>query len=202
MTELVLASASRARQSMLSAAGVPFSVDVAAIDEEAAKESLKGERAAPRAVAETLAELKARRVGQRRPGALVLGCDQVLALGTESGAAIFDKPADRDAAAAQLRALSGRRHVLVSAAVVVRDGRLLWHHADMAELTMRPLSDSFIDGYLQAAGDDVLHSVGAYQLEGRGAQLFSNVRGDFFTVLGLPLLPLLGFLREHGVVPT
>ncbi len=202
MTELVLASASRARQSMLKAAGIGFSVDVAAIDEEAAKESLKGERAAPRAVAETLAELKARRVGQRRPDALVLGCDQVLALGTESGSAIFDKPADRAAAAAQLRALSGRRHVLVSAAVVVRDGRLLWHHADMAELTMRPLSDEFIDGYLLAAGDDVLHSVGAYQLEGRGAQLFSNVRGDFFTVLGLPLLPLLGFLREHGVVPT
>ena len=202
MTELVLASASRARQSMLSAAGVRFSIDVAAVDEEAAKESLKGERAAPRAVAETLAELKARRVGQRRPDSLVLGCDQVLALGTASGDAIFDKPVNRDAAAAQLRALSGRRHVLVSAAVVVRYGRLLWHHADMAELTMRPLSDEFIDGYLRAAGDDVLHSVGAYQLEGLGAQLFSNVRGDFFTVLGLPLLPLLGFLREHGVVPT
>ncbi len=134
--------------------------------------------------------------------ALVLGCDQVLALGTESGSAIFDKPADRAAAAAQLRDLAGRRHVLVSAAVVVRDGQLLWHHADMAELTMRPLSDEFIDGYLQAAGDDVLHSVGAYQLEGLGAQLFSQVRGDFFTILGLPLLPLLGFLREHGVVPT
>lgn len=202
MTELVLASASRARQSMLKAAGVPFSVDVAAIDEAAAKDSLKGERAPPRAVAETLAELKARRVGQRRPDALVLGCDQVLSLGTEAGAAIFDKPADRAAAAAQLRALSGQRHILISAAVVVREGRLLWHHADMAELTMRPLSDDFIDGYLQSAGDDVLHSVGAYQLEGLGAQLFSAVRGDFFTILGLPLLPLLGFLREHGVVPT
>ena len=169
MTELVLASASRARQSMLREAGVPFSVDVAAIDEAAAKDSLKGERASPRAIAETLAELKARRVGQRRPDSLVLGCDQVLSLGTEAGAAIFDKPADRAAAASQLRALSGQRHHLISAAVVVRDGRLLWHHADMAELTMRPLSDEFIDRYLAAAGDDVLHSVGAYQLEKRGA---------------------------------
>lgn len=202
MTELVLASASRTRQSMLSAAGVSFSVDAAATDEAEAKESLKGEGAAPRAVAETLAELKARRVGQRRKGALVLGCDQVLALGTDSRATIVDKPADRAAAAAQLRALSGRRHILISAAVVVRDGQLLWHHADMAELTMRPLSDEFIDGYLRAAGDDVLQSVGAYQLEGLGAQLFSSVRGDFFTILGLPLLPLLGFLREHGAVPA
>ncbi len=202
MTELVLASASRTRQSMLSAAGVRFTVDAASIDEAAAKESLRGERASPRAVAETLAELKARRVGQRHPGALVLGCDQVLALGSDFGATIFDKPADRAAAASQLRTLAGRSHRLISAAVVVRDGQLLWHHADMAQLTMRPLADDFIDGYLAAAGDDVLQSVGGYRLEGLGAQLFSAVHGDFFTILGLPLLPLLGFLREHGVVPA
>ncbi len=202
MTELVLASASRARQAMLDAAGVRFSVDVPAIDEAATRESLKGERASPRAVAETLAELKARRVGRRHPAALVLGCDQVLALGADPDATILDKPADRAEAAAQLRALAGRSHRLISAAVVVRDGQLLWHHADMAELAMRPLSDEFIAGYLAAAGDDILQSVGGYRLEGLGAQLFSSVRGDFFTVLGLPLLPLLGFLREQGAVPT
>lgn len=202
MTELVLASASQARQSMLRSAGVPFTVDVAAIDEAEIKAALQADRAPPRAIAETLAELKAVKVSRRHEKALVLGCDQVLALGTEAGAETFDKPENRAAAAVQLKALSGRQHVLISAAVVVRDGQLIWHHADMAELTMRPLSDTFIDRYLEAAGDDVLRSVGAYQLEGMGAQLFSRVRGDFFTVLGLPLLPTLGFLREHGIVPA
>lgn len=201
MTELVLASASRARQTMLTAAGVPFATDPASIDEEETRAALRAERAPPRAIAETLAELKALRVTRRHPGALVLGCDQVLALGTEAGSTMFDKPADLAAAAAQLRALAGRNHWLISAAVVVRDGQRLWHHADMAELAMRPLSDEFIDRYLAMAGADVCASVGAYRLEGPGAQLFASVRGDFFTVLGLPLLPLLGFLREHGVVP-
>jgi septum formation protein len=201
MTELVLASASRTRQAMLTGAGVPFATDPAAIDEEETRTALRAEAAPPRAVAETLAELKARRVARRHPGALVLGSDQVLALGTEAGSPMFDKPVDRAAAAAQLRALAGRRHWLISAAVVVRDGQRLWHHADMAELAMRPLSDEFIDRYLAMAGADVCASVGAYRLEGLGAQLFTAVRGDFFTVLGLPLLPLLAFLREHGVVP-
>jgi septum formation protein len=202
MTELVLASASRTRQLLLTAAGVPFTIDAAAIDEDETKQSLRAEQAPPRAVAETLAELKARRVAHRHAGALVLGCDQVLALGLESGAAILDKPGDRAAAADQLRTLSGRSHRLISAAVVVRDGRMLWHHADMAELTMRPLSETFIDRYLAAAGDTVVQSVGSYRLEGLGAQLFASVRGDYFTILGLPLLPLLAFLREHGVVPA
>jgi septum formation protein len=202
MTELVLASASPTRQAMLTAAGVTFVADPAAIDEEETRASLRAERAPPRAVAETLAELKALRVTRRHPGALVLGCDQILAAGSEAGSAMFDKPADRAAAKTQLRQLAGRSHILVSAAVIVRDGQRLWHHAAMAELAMRPLSDDFIDRYLDAAGDDVLGSVGGYRLEGLGAQLFTSVKGDHFTVLGMPLLPLLGFLREHGAVPA
>ncbi|MEX0808828.1 MAG: Maf family protein [Dongiaceae bacterium] len=199
---IVLASASRARATMLEAAGVAFTIDAAAIDEDEVKAALAAERATPAQVAETLAELKALRVARRHPGSLVLGADQVLALEDAPGATIFDKPKDREDAVRQLAALAGRSHRLHSVAVVVRDGARLWHHGDMAELTMRPLTRDFIDHYLDRAGPAVTHSVGAYQLEGLGAQLFTRVRGDFFTVLGLPLLPLLGFLRGHGVVPT
>jgi len=202
MTDLILASASPTRQAMLRAAGVAFVADPAAVDEDETRASLKAERAPPRAIAEALAELKARRVAHRHSGTLVLGCDQVLAMSPEIGAEMLDKPADMAAARAQLRLLSGRAHHLISVAVVVRDGQRLWHHAGMARLTVRPLSDCFIDSYLASVGTDALGSVGAYRLEGPGAQLFSSVEGDFFTVLGLPLLPLLGFLREHGVVPT
>jgi septum formation protein len=112
----------------------------------------------------------------------------------------FDKPADRDHAAAHLAALSGRTHRLISSAVCVRDGARIWHHTAVATLTMRPLSRSFIDRYLEAAGPAVLRSVGAYQLEGLGAQLFSRIEGDYFTVLGLPLLPILAFLRDNQVI--
>lgn len=195
---IVLASASRARAAMLEAAGVPFLVDAASIDETEVKAALAGERASPAQVAETLAELKALRVARRHPGLLVLGADQVLALDD----ALLDKPKDRADAARQLALLAGKTHRLHSVGVVVRDGVRLWHHGDMAELSMRPLSDRSIEAYLDRAGDDVCASVGAYRLEGLGAQLFSRVRGDFFTVLGLPLLPLLGYLREQGVVPT
>ncbi|MDZ4737979.1 MAG: Maf family protein [Rhodospirillaceae bacterium] len=195
---IVLASASRARATMLEAAGVPFAIDAAAIDEDDVKAALVAERATPAQVAETLAELKALRVARRHPGSLVIGADQVLA----HDDALFDKPKDRADAARQLATLAGKSHRLYSVAVVVRDGARLWHHGDMAELTMRPLTAEFIDQYLDRAGDAVTQSVGAYQLEGLGAQLFTRVRGDFFTVLGLPLLPLLGFLRGHGVVPA
>jgi septum formation protein len=195
---IVLASASRTRAAMLEAAGVPFRIDAAAIDEVEIRAALLAERAIPAQIAETLSELKAQRVARRHPGSLVLGADQVLAMGDT----LFDKPGDRAAAARQLAALSGNSHRLYSAVVVVRDGARLWHHVGMAELTMRRIDAGFIDGYLDDAGDAVLHSVGAYQLEGLGAQLFSRVDGDFFTVLGLPLLPLLGFLREHRVIPS
>jgi septum formation protein len=177
---------------------VPILVDPARIDETQAKRSLAAEHAGPDETAETLAELKALAVSRRHPGALVLGADQLL----DCDGLRFDKPGDLAQARTQLRALAGRTHSLVSAAVVVRDGRRLWHAVDRARLTMRPLGDGFIESYLAAAGPAVLGSVGAYQLEGLGAQLFRRIEGDYFTILGLPLLPLLDFLRGHGVVPA
>ena len=195
---VVLASRSPARQRMLAHAGVPVDTDVPGVDEAEVKAAFAADGAEPDQVAEALAEMKARRVADRQPGALVIGADQMLAC----AGTWYDKPADRTAAQAQLRALSGRTHRLVVTTVVIRDGTRLWHQTDAAELTMRPLSDGFIAQYLDAVGDAALDSVGGYQLEGLGAQLFTGVRGDYFTVLGLPLLPLLNFLREHEVVPT
>ncbi|MGY0777229.1 Maf-like protein [Azospirillum argentinense] len=193
---VVLASGSRTRAEMLERAGVRVTLAPAAVDEEEIKLAARAEGAPVEDVAEALAELKAQRVTRKHPGALVIGADQML----ECEGRWFDKPADRDAARAQLQDLRGKTHRLVSCAVVIRDGERLWHHVDRARLTMRPFSDAFLDSYLNAAGDDVLGSVGAYHLEGLGAQLFHRVDGDFFTILGLPLLPLLGFLRVHGVI--
>ncbi len=193
---LVLASGSATRAALLTAAGLRFTAQAAAVDEGAVKESLQAEGATPAQTAETLAELKAQRVAAGHPGALVIGADQMLSC----NALWFDKPPDRDHAAAQLRALSGKTHELSTAVCVVRDSGRLWHHNAVARLTMRPLSDAFINAYLDAAGPQVQASVGAYQLEGKGAQLFARVEGDFFTVLGLPLLPLLDFLRANGVL--
>ncbi|QCO15128.1 Maf-like protein [Azospirillum brasilense] len=193
---VVLASGSRTRAEMLERAGVRVALAPAAVDEEEIKLAARAEGAPVEDVAEALAELKAQRVTRKHPGALVIGADQML----ECEGRWFDKPADRDAARAQLQDLRGKTHRLVSCAVVIRDGERLWHHVDRARLAMRPFSDAFLDSYLNAAGDDVLGSVGAYHLEGMGAQLFHRVDGDFFTILGLPLLPLLGFLRVHGVI--
>lgn len=195
---LVLASASRARAALLHNAGLAFTQDVARIDEAAVKAALLAEGADTARAAETLAELKAQRVAPRHPGALVLGADQML----ESGSRWFDKAADSAEAAANLRALAGKTHRLVSAICLVRDGVRLWHHVAEARLTMRPLSDAFIAAYLEDIGSAALDSAGAYQVEGRGAQLFSRIEGDHFTILGLPLLPLLDVLRNHRVVPT
>ncbi|WP_188259798.1 Maf family protein [Azospirillum tabaci] len=193
---VVLASGSRTRAEMLERAGVRVTLAPAAVDEEEIKLAARAEGAPVEDVAEALAELKAQRVTRKHPGALVIGADQML----ECEGRWFDKPADRDAARVQLQDLRGKTHRLVSCAVVIRDGERLWHHVDRARLAMRPFSDVFLDSYLNAAGDDVLGSVGAYHLEGLGAQLFHRVDGDFFTILGLPLLPLLGFLRVHGVI--
>ena len=193
---IVLASASAIRRTLLTNAGIPCIADPGAVDEDEIKLAMKKEGAAPSAVAETLAELKAMRVAPRHGNALVFGADQML----ECNGIWFDKPADRDHAAAHLKALGGRTHRLISAVVCIRNGARVWHHTATASLTMRPLSPAFIEAYLDAAGPAVLKSVGAYQLEGLGAQLFSRIEGDYFTVLGLPLLPILAFLRGSNVI--
>ena len=179
---------------MLEAAGVAFVVDVAAIDEDAVKQGLRLETGNPARAAETLAELKAARVSARHPGVLVVGADQMLDYDGEW----FDKPGTLADARQQLITLRHHTHRLTSAVVAVRDGRRVWYHVEQALLSMRNFTDAFLDAYLARVGEAALDSVGAYQLEGLGAQLFLKVEGDFFTVLGLPLLPLLDFLRENG----
>ncbi|HET8726975.1 MAG TPA: Maf family protein [Alphaproteobacteria bacterium] len=196
MSAIVLASGSRTRRDLLANAGVEVTVDPAAIDEDMVKASLRADGAKAGDVAEALAEMKAMRVSRRHPGALVVGADQML----ECGGVWFDKPPDPDHARAQLVALRGKTHTLVSTAVAVRDGVRLWHRTDEARLVMRDFSDAFLDFYLDRVGTAALGSVGAYQLEGPGAQLFARVEGDYFTVLGLPLLPLLDYLRVQGVL--
>ena len=197
VVSLVLASGSVSRRRMLEAAGLVFEVDPPRVDEEAAKMSVRREGLKPRDQADVLAELKALSVSRRRSG-FVIGGDQMLAIEGE----ILDKPKDRGEARAHLQRLSGRTHELISAAVVARDGAVIWRHIETPRLRMRVLSDAFIESYLDAAGEAAQTSVGAYQLECLGAQLFERVDGDFFSVLGLPLLPLLGFLREHGMAPA
>ena len=198
MTALVLASASRARSDMLRNAGVVFAVQPARVDEVAIKEGMQADGAPPVDAAQALADLKAMRVTPDEPDALVIGADQIL----ECDGVWFDKPESMEDAKKQLETLSGRTHHLHTAATVVREGSVIWRDATDVSLTMRALSATFIADYLAAEGETVLQSVGAYQIEGRGAQLFAGLRGDFFSILGLPLLPLLGFLRGHGVVPA
>jgi septum formation protein len=191
---LVLASGSAARRQMLEAAGLAFTVEIPRVDEEAAKASLRAERLKPRDQADALAELKALSVSRRHAG-FVVGADQMLAVEGET----LDKPKDEAEARAHLLRLRGRTHELITAAVVAREGAVIWRRVDTPKLKMRAFSDAFLDDYLSRAGEKVLRSVGAYQLEGLGAQLFERVDGDYFSVLGLPLLPLLAFLREHGI---
>lgn len=193
---LLLASQSASRQRLLREAAVPFEVVPAGVDEETAKASLVAEGLSPRDLADALAELKAVRPSMRAPGALVLGCDQTLSLGDE----VFHKPADMEGARRHLLALSGRTHQLNSAAVLVRDGAVLWRHVGIANLTMRNLTPAFIGRHLARVGQKALASVGAYQIEGEGIQLFEKVEGDHFTIVGLPLLPLLSELRNLGAI--
>jgi septum formation protein len=189
---LVLASKSAIRRTLLETAGVSIEVRPADIDERGIE--TKSSMQAPDAVAALLAREKASAIARSMPGRLVLGADQVLGLGNQR----FSKPNDRAAARVQLRALSGRTHALYSAVVFVQDGEVLFEHIGIARLTMRTFSNSFLDDYLEAVGEAAMASVGAYQLEGLGIQLFDHVEGDYFTVLGLPLLPALDFLRRHG----
>jgi Nucleotide-binding protein implicated in inhibition of septum formation len=192
---LILASASPSRRQMLQNAGLDFTVETSGVDEDEVKRSLSVEKATPQDIAETLAELKAKRVSMRRPAAMVIGADTTLACNGR----LFDKPPTMEAARAQLHALAGQTHELHSSVVVARGGVRLWHCNERARLTMRPLTDRFLDAYLARAGEAVTGSVGAYQLEGVGAHLFTKIEGDYFTILGLPLLPLLSFLSGHGI---
>lgn len=194
---LILASASAARARLLKSAGVDAAVVPANIDEAAIKQRFRAANRVAADCARALAEAKARRVSARHPQALVIGADQILVCGSEW----LDKPEGLGAARAQLQALRGRTHVLETAVCAVRDDERLWSVAVAPQLRMREFSDAFLDEYLAAEGDDVLASVGAYRLEGRGVLLFERIDGDYFAILGLPLLPLLAFLREQGQLP-
>jgi septum formation protein len=196
---IVLASQSASRRALLGAAGVPFEALSPGVDEEAAKEALRADGLDARALADALAELKALRVSRRVPGGLVLGCDQTLSLDDGS---MIDKAVDREDAARILRLLSGRVHHLHSAAVMVLNGEPIWRHIERVRMTVRPLSDAFIDAYLDQDWDQCQWCVGCYRIEGPGAQLFAKVEGSQFAIQGLPLLPLLDFLRIRGVLPA
>lgn len=189
---IVLASRSAARQAMLTRAGISFVSMPADLDEGALTAHLDATGAQPESIALSLARAKAEAIAALCPGALVVGSDQLLTLDGEK----LDKAADRAEARATLLRLSGRTHILTSAACVVRDGALRWSHVEQATMTMRELDGSDIDLYLDRAGPELTHCVGCYALEGQGAWLFDRVEGDFFTILGMPLLPLLGFLSS------
>ena len=195
---LVLASQAAVRASMLRAVGLSFSVEPARVDEGAVKDAMRTEDPEGRETARALASLKARRVSAGAPGAFVIGADQLLVCGDEW----FDKPVDVEDARGQLKRLRGRRHTLVTAVCVVRDETEIWTDVACPQLTMRPFSDAFLERYLARAGDGILACVGGYEAEGLGAQLLAEIEGDWFAVLGLPLMPLLAFLREHGLVET
>jgi septum formation protein len=189
-TSLVLASQSPTRRAVLTAAGIPLEIRPSDLDERALEAGTSGE---PSDLAVLLAREKARSVGEKMPGRLVLGADQILALAGRR----FNKPVDRAGAREQLQMLRGRTHELHSAIAVARGTAILFHHVEATRLTMRDVSDAFLDEYLERAGSAVTTSVGGYQLEGIGIHLFERIRGDYFAILGLPLLPLLAFLRTE-----
>ncbi len=195
--DIVLASGSESRRRLLASAGVEAIAVRPNVDEDAMKAGLRAEGLPVRDQAMRLAELKSAKVSQRQPG-LVIGGDQMLSLGDEA----FDKPKDLSGARDHLRKLSGKAHTLETAIVVCENGRPVWRHLARPRLTMRPLSAEFIEQYVDQVGEPLLSTVGAYQLEGLGAQLFNKIEGDYFSILGLPLLPLLDYLRIRGILKT
>ncbi|KSB88293.1 septum formation protein Maf [Caulobacter vibrioides] len=194
-TPIVLASTSWTRQTILKNAGVPFEAVASGVDEEAAKAGLLAEEVTPRDVADALAEMKAVKVSHKRSG-LVIGSDQTL----ELKGRLFDKVDTIEAARARLMELRGEIHKLHSGVVVARDGRPIWRIVETAKLSVRPFSEAWLDGYLERNGEQILSSVGCYMLEGEGLQMFDRIDGDYFTILGLPMIGLLDFLRLHGAL--
>lgn len=195
-TPIVLASGSAIRSQLLQNAGVDFDVTVPRIDEDAVKAALLAEDASPRDVADALAEMKARKVADKRPDSMIIGCDQVLSFDNR----ILSKPLDRSDALEQLRTMRGQRHMLLSAVVIYHEGKAIWRHVGQVRLRMRNVSDTYLEGYIDRNWDDIRHSVGAYQLEAEGVRLFQSIEGDYFHVLGMPLLELLAFLTLRGVI--
>lgn len=194
---LVLASASATRQRLLAAAGVRFEAVPVRVDEVAIRRGLEAEGASPRDIADVLAEMKARRIGERHPDRMVLGCDQVL----DHRGKVLGKSATRDEARAQLLALRNDRHSLLSAAVIYDGGRPVWRHVGVARLAMRDFSDAWLDTYLDRNWPGLADTVGGYKLEEEGVRLFARIEGDHFTILGLPMLELLSYLTVRGVIP-
>jgi septum formation protein len=196
---IILASGSASRRAMLEAAGVPFEVVRPQVDEDAAKDALKADGIEARGLADALAELKAVAVSRRMPGRTVIGSDSIVAL---ADGVMLDKPDTRDQAAAQLRMMRGGTHQLVSAVVGARDGVPVWRHVDVAKLHVRSFSDAFLETYLDAEWPAIAGCVGCFRIEGPGVQLFSRLEGSQFTILGMPLLPVLGWLRDVGEMPA
>lgn len=191
---LILASGSEIRAQLLQNAGVPVRIIKPRIDEEMVKASLLAENAPPRDIADTLAEMKALKISEKHPDALVIGCDQVLDLGGQ----LLSKPETPSQARSQLEQMRGERHMLLSAAVICAAGKPIWRHIGQVRLRMRDFSDEFLEGYIERNWPEISHCVGGYQLEGEGVRLFSRIDGDYFTVLGLPLMEMLNYLTLRG----
>ena len=194
---LILASGSEIRQNLLRNAGVSFTAMPVKIDEAAIRDAMVAENAHPRDIADQLAEFKARKAAQKRPEAVVLGCDQVLAIGRD----ILAKPQSVDEAKDQITRMNGRSHQLLSAAVIYEDGQPVWRHVGVVKLHMRQVDPGYLDDYLARNWDSIRHSVGGYKLEEEGVRLFHRIEGDYFNVLGLPLLELLSYLTLKGIIP-
>ncbi|MCX7565889.1 Maf family protein [Sulfitobacter sp. F26169L] len=191
---IILASGSEIRSRMLRQAAVPHTVQIARIDEDMVKASLISEGAPPRDIADALAEMKAAKVSEKNPEALVIGCDQIL----EHAGKLLSKPKTAEEALAQLRAMRGARHSLLSAAVIYQGGKPLWRHIGQVRLRMREATDAYLDDYVGRNWDSIKHAVGAYKLEEEGVRLFSHIEGDYFNVLGMPLLEILNYLALRG----
>jgi len=194
---IILASGSQIRAQLLTQAGVPFKIVKPRVDEAAVRDALLAEQARPRDIADALAELKAQRVGAKQTDALTIGCDQVLALGDR----LFSKPRDETDAFDQLCALRGKVHHLVSAAVIYLDGQPQWRHVGVVRLHMRAASDAYLSDYVARNWDSIRYAVGAYKLEEEGVRLFTRIEGDYFHVLGMPLLEILSYLTLRGTLP-